>query len=125
MQGNTPPKNVKALEAALASARATVVSLEAALADPIDRSGDMLGERQTMAQYNVARDGLLRAADRGELELCRGPRNAILVERQEIERWLKSRPHRPRPKSCAAPANTLEEWDQQVETELRALGGRE
>lgn len=121
VQGNTTPKNVKALQAALATARATVASLEAALADPVDRSGELLGERQTMAEYGVARDGLLAAAGRGELTLCRGPRNRILVERQEIERWLKSRPHRPRPKT--APANDLSEWDAETERELLAIGG--
>ncbi len=120
MQGNTRVRNVKALEAALATARATVAALEAAIADPIDRSAEQLDARQTLAEYHVGRDGLLAAARRGELTLSRGPRNRVLVERQELERWLKSRPVRPRQRT--APANDLSSWDADAERELLAMG---
>ena len=124
MQGNTQSKNVKALEAALATAKATVAALEAALADPHDRSTDLLDARQTMAEYGVGRDGLIAAESRGEISLSRGSRNRTLVERQEIERYLKSRP-RPAPRRKTAPANDLGEWDAETQRELRALGGVE
>jgi hypothetical protein len=123
MQGNTNVRNVKALEAALATAKATVAAIEAALADPIDRSAELLDARQTLAEYHVGRDGLLAAARRGELVLSRGPRNRVLVERQEMERWLKSRPLKPRER--VAPANDLASWDVEAERELRAVGGGE
>lgn len=101
-----------------------MTALEAALADPVDRSAEQLDARQTLAEYRVGRDGLLAAGRRGELSLTRGPRNRVLVERQEIERWLKSRPLRPNQKAKPGPANDdLASWDADAERELRAMGG--
>jgi hypothetical protein len=109
----------------LATARATVATLEAALAGAGDPATDLLSERQTMAEYGVARDGLLAAAARGEITLSRGPRNRIQVERQEIERWMKARPFAPRRKRRVAvePANDLDTWSIEAERALRATGG--
>jgi hypothetical protein len=114
-----------AIIAALASAHALVASLEAALAALAEpgHERDVLDAKATMAGYGVGRDGLLAAAARGELELHRGPRNRVLVERVELERWLKSRPLLPPRRKPSEPEQSLDAWQEEQERELRALGG--
>lgn len=123
MQRTPGRTNVKAIEAALATARATVAALEALLIAPDARETDLLDAKATMATYGVARDGLLAAASRGELDLHRGPRNRILVDRSELERWLRSRPHRPSARPRSEPPSDLAAWDAEQERELQALRG--
>jgi hypothetical protein len=124
MQGNATRRSVKQLEAALATARATVATLEAALAataEPV--TSDTLDAREALAEFGVGRDGLLAAHARGELQLCRGPRQKILVGRDEIERWLRSRPVKsPQSREPAAPSD-LESWERETRADLRALAG--
>lgn len=122
MKDNIQQPNSKALEAALASAKALVATLEAALAHPEPAGPALLDARQALSQYGIGRDGLLAAAERGEIELTRGPRNRLQVTRDEIERYLRSKPHRPRLRR-AEPANDLEQWSAVAERELRAIGG--
>jgi hypothetical protein len=64
----------------------------------------------------------LPAANRDELQIHRGPRRRIWVERTEIERWLRSKPHRPA-QSQAAQHSDLDQWATDTEAELRSLGG--
>jgi hypothetical protein len=113
------------LEAALASAKASVTILEALLdATPTGegQGSDLLDCEQTLEQYKIGRDGLLRAQRRDELRLVRGARNRIMVERSELERWIKSRPVHPR-KAPAPAATDLEAWERQAEASLRSVGG--
>jgi hypothetical protein len=114
------------LEAALASAKASVTILEALLdATPMveGQGSDLLNVDQTLEQYQIGRDGLLNASRRGEIALVRGARNRIMVERSELERWIKSRPVQPRKAPVEPPAADLDAWDRQAEASLRSVGG--
>lgn len=107
-----------ALDAQAAAKRAQAAALE----EKTDGNTDLLFVEQTLEQYQVGRDALLNASDRGELHLVRGARNRIMVERAELERYIKSRPVRPRK---AAPASDLDDWEKQADLSLKALqGGR-
>jgi hypothetical protein len=115
------------LEAALASAKASVTILEALLEQTpmVEGQGsDLLTVDQTLEQYRIGRDGLLNASGRGELHLVRGARNRIMVERSELERWIKSRPVQPRKAPAAPAAADLDAWDRQAEASLRSVGAR-
>jgi hypothetical protein len=113
------------IKASLASARALVASLEAALAAALEpRQPDLLDSRQALAEFGIGRDGLLAASDRGEIRITRGARNKILVERSELQRWVRSRPVAPRQeRQRAAPATDLDAWDREAGAELRAIAG--
>jgi hypothetical protein len=119
MKHTTTAPNIKALEAALASARALVASLEAVLMDA-DEGPELLDVKATAERYGVGRDGLKAAALRGELELLRGPRGKLLVERDAFEGWLRSRPYKPK-----TPTQTpdLSAWDDAAAAELCRIGG--
>ena len=108
----------KAVEAALASARALVATLEAALMDADD--GPELLDMKATAERGAGRDALKAAASRGELELLRGPRGKLLVERDAFEAWLRSRPYKP-----MTPTQTpdLSAWDDAAAAELGRIGG--
>lgn len=107
-----------ALEAQAAAKRAQAEALEQS-ARASDR--DLLDVEQSQAQYNFGRDALLNAQRRGELELVRGARNRIMVERAALETYIKSRPvARPRK---VAPADDLGSWEAQAEKALRSVGG--
>jgi hypothetical protein len=106
---------VRALQAALASARTTVALLEAELADASGAANDgdddpLLDHQKCLDAYGIGRDALKNAADSGKIELVRGARGKILVRRSEVERWLASRPYSPRPRKAEQPAN-LEAWE--------------
>ncbi len=118
MEHNATPPPRKAFEAALSSARALVASLEAALVETDD--GPELLDMKATAERGAGRDALKAAALRGELELLRGPRGKILVERDTFEAWLRSRPYRP-----TTPTRTpdLDEWDAAASSELARIGG--
>jgi hypothetical protein len=110
--------NRKQLEAALVSARATVASLEAALADAENNgASELLDVAAVRKQYGVGRDALKAAAKRGELELSRGPRRRLLVKRDVLEAWLGSRPYEP---PIAEPVADVEQW--KAEAERRIAG---
>jgi hypothetical protein len=118
MEHNATATNRKALEAALACARALVASLEAALVGTDD--GPELLDMKATAERGAGRDALKAAALRGELELLRGPRGKLLVERDAFEAWLRSRPYKP-----TTPTQTpdLNEWDAAAAAELGRIGG--
>jgi hypothetical protein len=113
--------NLKAIEAALATAKATVTALEAALASTVEDEPGLLDLKAIKAKYNIGRDALLAAARRGELHLKRVSRR-IMIEVDELEAWLRSKPHHTRPR-LASPETSLDEWERDQERELRALGG--
>ncbi len=116
------PKRRK-LEAALASARATVCLLEAEL-EQVDVAGSdgeqLLTTAQTLAEFGIGHDAIKAAAERGELTVSRGARGKLLIERSEIRRYIKSRPVRPRK---AAPAASLADWERDAEQSLRSIAG--
>lgn len=116
--GRVTAVNRRQLEAALASARATVASLEAALASAENKgASELLDVAAVRKQYGVGRDALKAAANRGELELSRGPRRRLLVKRDVLEAWLGSRPYEP---PMAEPVADLEQW--KAEAERRIAG---
>jgi len=113
------------LEAALSAARVTVTLLEAELAHVPTAGGqnsDLLNVDQALEQYGFGRDALLNANRAGKLELIRGSRNRIMVERSALEAYIKARPVQPR-KAAAAPAADLDAWEAQAAAALRSVGG--
>jgi len=101
----------KQIEAALASARATVATLEAALEGADDNETELLDVATVREEYGIGRDALKAAEARGELELLRGPRNKLLVERGKLEAWRRSRPNKPTERR---PVADLEAWKTQA-----------
>jgi multidrug resistance efflux pump len=107
----------KQLEAALATARAsvaaleaTVTTLEAALesAGEHDPSTELLDLKAVKAEYDIGPDGLKAAAARGELDLHPvGERDKLYVERGELERYRRSRKYKPKQRR---PVADLEAW---------------
>lgn len=126
---NETTTNVKALLLTQAHALRTQADVLEAQANALpdgDTGGaarDLLNVEQTLEQYNFGRDALLNANRRGELELVRGARNRIMVERCALEAYIRARPVvRPRK---AVPAPDLDSWERDAERQLRALqGGR-
>ncbi len=110
-----------ALEAQAAAKRAQAAALELTVGGTND--GDLLNVDQALQEYGFGRDALLNANRAGKLELVRGARNRITVQRSALEAYIKSRPVvRPRK---AAPAEDLGDWEAQAERSLRAVkGGR-
>jgi hypothetical protein len=92
-----------------------------ALADalPDNEADELLDASQALESYGIGRDGILAAVDRGELEAIRGARKKLLVRRSEIERWIASRPVKPRPRKVEA-ESSIDAWEAEVE---RAIGG--
>jgi hypothetical protein len=105
------------LVALLAIVEDTIADAETAVSD----ASDFLTAKQTLEIYGIGHDGLLNASEKGGLQLVRGARNKILVERAELERYLKTRTVKPRK---AAPAADLDAWEAQAEKSLRSIGGR-
>jgi hypothetical protein len=97
----------KQIEAALASARALVASLEAALEDAGNDPTELLDVAMVKEEYNIGRDALKAAAHRGELTLTRGPRGRLQVERGKLEAWQRSRKYEP---TQRRPVADLEAW---------------
>jgi hypothetical protein len=56
----------------------------------VDTSGAFLTMREMMARSRMSRQLLLRAERRGLLTLLRPSRKKTLVEREELDRYLKS-----------------------------------
>jgi len=73
-------------------------------------------------KYGIGRDALLNAADRQELSIMRGPRQKLLVERAEIDRWLASRPYARRMKKIPSPG-AENDWERRAEQQLKQLTG--
>jgi hypothetical protein len=92
------------------------------LADTIGNSTALANEllvvgADTVEQYHAGREALLNACDQGEINLVRGARRRLMVERSEIERWIKSRSVAPRVRK--APAIDLEKWDLEADIALQ------
>jgi hypothetical protein len=87
------------------------------------RGSDLLTVDQTLEQYRIGRNGLLNVSRRCERAIVRGARNRIMVERSELEPWVKSRPVQPRKAPAQPPAGDLEACDREAEPSLRAVGG--
>jgi hypothetical protein len=111
--------------------RATAHALKAqadallALADATDSgsSGDpFLDVDQALERYGTGREALKAAAERGEIELHRGARGKLLVRESAVQRWIESRPHKPRPRRAAS-VETLATWEAETEADLRRMGG--
>jgi hypothetical protein len=82
-----------ALVAQAAALRAQADALEELAATLPDVAADaLIGVAECAERYNVGRDALKRAAERGELNVSRGPRQRLLVKRSALEAWLVSRP---------------------------------
>ena len=123
--------NVKQLLRAQAAAILVQAAAQAgalnALADTLDEShtrSDLLtvGD-QTRDQYHAGRESLMGAAERGEITLVRGARRRVMVERSELERWIKSRKVTPGPRR--APAADLDAWEHDADRVLHLVGERQ
>jgi len=99
------------LRAQAAALRVQADVLEALAATLGPESDDLLGVDECKAR-GVGRDALTAAAQRGELELTRGPRKRLQVRRSELDRWLASKPYTPTAK--AEPAASLDECERRV-----------
>ena len=62
----------------------------------------------------------MAAAERGEIELVRGGHRRLMVERAELERWVKSRKVTPGPRR--APVADLESWDTEADRAMKIAG---
>jgi hypothetical protein len=117
------PIAAEALRAQATALRASADTLDA-LADSESESAapsDLLTVgAETRAQYHAGRESLMAAASRGELTLVRGGHRRVMVERAELERWIKSRPVVPGPRR--APAADLDAWDAQADRALKIVG---
>jgi len=114
-----------ALEAALATARATVVTLEAALAAEAGCGGDdeVLDLAALHERYHLGRSAVRQAIERGELKASRGAKGRILVRREAVEGWLSERPAVVSPRPRFTDSGSLAEWDRAQELELRRVAG--
>jgi len=126
LQKIKPATAAEPLRAQAAALRASADTLDA-LADTLDAShapSDLLtvGD-QTRDEYHAGREALMAAAERNEITLVRGARRRVMVERSEIERWIKSRKVTPGPRR--APAADLDHWEAEANRALRVVGGRE
>ena len=99
-----------ALRVQAAALRAQADTLEALAATLGPEADELLGVRDCKA-LGVGRDALLAAADRGELQVSRGPRQRLQVRKSELDRWLSSKPYQPRDRE---PAPDLEAWERSV-----------
>jgi hypothetical protein len=118
---STDPK--RKLEAALASARATVSILEAEL-ESIETQpahDELLDAKSSLARFGLGPEALRAAAERGELKVSRGARGKLLVLESELRRYIASRPYKPTPRRTQPPEN-LDAWER--EADLRLVGGR-
>jgi len=114
-----------ALQAALATARATVATLEVALEGTETDADELLTAAESLERFGIGRDGLLAGERRGEIALTRGPRNRIQVSRSALEEYRR-RPHpvtKGRTPLAPQATETLEAWDEQAGAELRLLAG--
>jgi hypothetical protein len=105
------------IEAALASALATVATLQLVKAAALAREtppDELLG----LEQHDVGRRALLAAAGRGEIAVMRGPRQKLLVSRLELERWLRSRPVPPRARKAGEVVD-LEDWQRDAMSDVK------
>ena len=96
-------------------AQATALRVQAdtldALAASLAPEADELLDLAACKALDVGRDALKGAADRGELQVSRGPRGKLLVRRSALEAWLSSRPYKPT-QTEAAP--DLDAWERSV-----------
>lgn len=113
------------LRAALASARALVATLEAALEQaeqpPDDRALglDAAGEASGISPHT-----LRSWAKSGRLRTHRGPRSSYLVKLSDVHAAIEAAPSEPAPRIRATPVVDLDAWEAQAERELSSLGGR-
>jgi hypothetical protein len=113
LAGNRP-----ALEAALATARATVATLEVALATADEPFDEVLSLADITAQFGYGREAILAAVGRGELDATRGPRRRVEIRRSELERWRASRPVEPRLRRRTAEIGDLAAWEAEADRVL-------
>jgi hypothetical protein len=112
---------IKAEAAALEAQAAAKRAQAAALAETASgNSREFLTAKQTLEAYGIGHDALLNAGQKGDIALVRGARNKLLVERAELERYLQSRPVRPRKAAAAA---DLGAWEAEAERSLRSING--
>ncbi len=125
MQGTEGKPNVKALEAALASARATVATLEAALVVANEAPDRRVLTLETAAEASSLSAHTLRTwCKSGRLRSNRGPRGAYLVTLDDVRDAVRAEPTKPSPRKRSEPAaNDLDDWDAEADRELRAMGG--
>ena len=117
--------NRPALEAALATARATVATLELALAvadEPVD---ELLDLKKIKVEYSIGDEAVRNAISRGELAATRGPRQRIEVRRSELERWRGATPVHVRPRASRRGAEVidLDAWEREADAQM-ARGAR-
>lgn len=115
------------LRAQAASLRAQADVLEAAAvsaegAAPPASSG-LLDLATIATRYGVRRDAIKAAIRRSEVVAHEGPRRKIMLEQGEVERWLRSKPYRPRRKPSDT-ADELAQWEADVSAQLESLAKR-
>jgi hypothetical protein len=70
---------------------------------------ELLDAVQTRAEFGIGRDGLKRAAERGDLAVSKGSRGKPMVTRSEMRRYMASRPYGLR--KVVSPADTDDDDD--------------
>lgn len=115
---------MRGLQAALASARALVATLEAAL-EQAERPGDDPAlTLEAAARATQLSPHTLRSWCRsGRLRSHRGPRGAYLVRRSDIDAAIEAAPSEPMLRRRAT-AVDLDAWERETETELQAMSHR-
>lgn len=118
---STPQR--KALEAALATARATVATLEAALAAPDTNCDDPLRD---LADVKVETDGVTAHTARtwirsGRLEAHQAERGRYVFRQSALRKAIEQAPAPLRPPRLRA-VNDLSDWESETDTEIAKLG---
>lgn len=103
---------VRAARAQVSALLDQLDTLAAELEQPRD---ELLGVTECKA-LGVGRDALKAAAERGELEITRGPKQRLQVTRSELDRWLKSKPYAPKATNEPEPdqAALAADWERRV-----------
>lgn len=114
------------LDAAILQAEGLLANLRAQREHQARNVNALIDVKVTLAEYGTGRDSLLAAERRGEIKLARGSRGRILIDRGELEQWLKTRPVKPRrtkPQLRVVGDVSLDAWEAEQAEQLRALGG--
>lgn len=121
-QSTAHPQTVKQIQAALASARALVASLEATLDQAQQPADDPALSLAVASKATRLSPHTLRTwCRRGRLQYSRGARGAYLVRVSDINDAIAAAPTLPSPPR--ADAQDLEAWEQETASTLAEMEG--